>query len=231
MAVATLVFLTFLEYNNSSPWHELQHPRLLKGLRVGPILAEGAAMLVVYCAISGLLARDRFPALASLLAPLAYPTVMQGFHRFQVRAKGVTQFRSWACVVSRPWCVFVVCVCGDKRQRKDWAQVRRRVTIALFCVYHPPAQRAGRLSIVALATAATSTRASRRPCLPIAGEAQERSDSGADSTSTAPRAPERPTQAFACQDARRCGERSYPSGSDARLRPPSCACEPGLGHA
>lgn len=142
MAVATLAFLTFLEYDNSSPWHELQHPRLLKGLRVGPILAEGSAMLVVYCAISGLPARDQFPALALLLAPLAYPTVMQGFHRFQVRAKGVTQFRSWVCVASRPLCVLLCVFAGPKRQREDWAQLRRRVMIALFSMYHPPAQRA-----------------------------------------------------------------------------------------
>ncbi|CAM9611091.1 unnamed protein product [Laminaria digitata] len=86
-AVATLAFLTFLEYDNSSPWHELQHPRLLKGLRVGPTLVEGASMLVVYCAISGLPPWDRLPALALLVAPLAYPTVMQGFHRFQVKLK------------------------------------------------------------------------------------------------------------------------------------------------
>ena len=87
-AVATLAFLTFLEYDNSSPWHELRRPRPLKGLRVGPTLVEGASMFVVFCTVSGLPPWDRLPALALLLAPLTYPTVVQGFHRFQVRAKG-----------------------------------------------------------------------------------------------------------------------------------------------
>lgn len=119
-AIVTLAFLTFLEYDNSSPWHELQHPRLLKGLRVGPTLVEGASMLVVYCAISGLPPWDRLPALALLVAPLAYPTVMQGFHRFQVRAKichsipvlGVRNLSSY-CV-----CVFCVCFVGSREGGK-----------------------------------------------------------------------------------------------------------------
>lgn len=114
-AVVALAFLTFLEYDNSSPWHELQHPRLLKGLRVGPTLAEGASMLVVYCTISGLPPWDRLPALALLLAPLAYPTVMQGFHRFQVRAKSVNRFRSWICVTSR-LCFLFFCVCTGSQE-------------------------------------------------------------------------------------------------------------------
>lgn len=142
-AVATLAFLTFLEYDNSSPWHELQHPRLLKGLRLGPTLAEGAAMLVVYCTISGLPPWDRLPALALLLAPLAYPTVMQGFHRFQVRAKGVTRFRCWVYVACRVFVCFSVCVCsrGSKTQREEWVQLRGRMMLALFSIRHPPAQR------------------------------------------------------------------------------------------
>ena len=46
------------------------------------------------------------------------------------------------------------------------------------------------------------------PLYSYAGEAQERSNAGTASTSTAPRAPERTTQAVARKDARYCDQRS-----------------------
>lgn len=84
-SVAVLGFLTFLEYDNSTPWHELQHPRLLKGMRIGATLLEITAMLVVFCTIKDLPPWELLSAVLLLLAPLTYPTVVQGFHRFQVR--------------------------------------------------------------------------------------------------------------------------------------------------
>lgn len=82
--VAMLACLAFLEYDNSTPWHELQRPLLLKGLRIGPTLLENTARLVVYSAIKGLRQWEQQLAILLLLAPLTYPILVQGFHRFQV---------------------------------------------------------------------------------------------------------------------------------------------------
>lgn len=87
VGVAVLTFLGFLEYDNGTPWHQLQHPVMLKGIRVGPTLLETSTRFVVYCAIKGLPPWKRLAAVSLMLAPLTYPTVVQGFHRFQVKLK------------------------------------------------------------------------------------------------------------------------------------------------
>lgn len=84
VGLAMLAFLAFLEYDNSTPWHELQSPSCLKGLRISPALLESTSRFVVWCAIKGLPQWKRLPAVLLLVAPLTYPTVVQGFHRFQV---------------------------------------------------------------------------------------------------------------------------------------------------
>lgn len=84
--LAILVFVLFLEYDNGSPWHEVQSPcRLQGGLAVGKVLLENTAKLVVYCAIKGLPPWKRAPAVVLLLAPLFYPPVVEAVHRFQVQ--------------------------------------------------------------------------------------------------------------------------------------------------
>lgn len=82
--LAILTFVLFLEYDNSSPWHEVQG-LLQGGLAIGKVLLENTARLVVYCAIKDLPPWKRVPAAVLLLAPLFYPPVVEAVHRFQVR--------------------------------------------------------------------------------------------------------------------------------------------------
>lgn len=82
--LALLGFSAFVEYDNGTPWHKLRHPRVLKGLRIGPTLLENTVRFVVYAAVTALPMWKRLPSILLLLAPLTYPTVAQGFHRFQV---------------------------------------------------------------------------------------------------------------------------------------------------
>lgn len=83
--LAVLTFVLFLEYDNGSPWHEVQSPYLFQGgLAIGKVLLENTARLVVYCTIKGLPSWKRVPAVVYLLAPLFYPSVVEAVHRFQV---------------------------------------------------------------------------------------------------------------------------------------------------
>ncbi|CAM9182719.1 unnamed protein product [Ascophyllum nodosum] len=84
---ATLGFLALVENDNTAPWHELQEPLLLKGLRIGPTLIEISTGFVLHAAIEGLPWWKRLAVVLFLLAPLTYPILMHGLHRLQVRIR------------------------------------------------------------------------------------------------------------------------------------------------
>lgn len=84
VGLAILGFFALVEYNNSAPWHVLTHPRLLRGVKIGPLLLESTTMLVVYAAIKPLSPSLQWAASLLFIAPLTFSTVVHGIHRFQV---------------------------------------------------------------------------------------------------------------------------------------------------
>lgn len=85
VGLAILGFFALVEYNNSAPWHVLTHPRLLRGVKIGPLLLESTTMLVVYAAIKPLSPSLQWAASLLFIAPLTFSTVVHGIHRFQVQ--------------------------------------------------------------------------------------------------------------------------------------------------
>lgn len=82
--LAMLGLFALAEYDNSAPWYELRRSGVFGGLKVGPFLLECTTRLVVVAAIKPLPPPLQLTTGFLLLAPLTYPTVVQGLHRFQV---------------------------------------------------------------------------------------------------------------------------------------------------
>lgn len=83
--LAALGFEAIVENDNAAPWHEIQQPLLLKGLRIGPTLVEISTALIAHAVIDGLPWWKKPIVLILLLAPLTYPILVQGLHRLQVK--------------------------------------------------------------------------------------------------------------------------------------------------